>query len=414
MNEGPKRLREGGDALARLVEAAARAQESGSPRARERVFLALSRPRTPRWPLPVAVAAAAAAALAVLVLVRRPPPLAVRESKGAVEGSLSSRLSTGPDGAVLLEREGLRVALGPSSELRLSGGVLRLERGSAALLVSGPFAMQAGAVRVETASALFAAQVAERTSLFVRRGRIDASGTLVLEGGRWPADAPPPDATGSALADLVAEPSRGLRSLAQLETPPPPPRAEEDLLVRARDQERAGRFAQAASLYAQLAQGEGPRAGNALYELARLRLRRLDQPEQALQALVEYRRRFPEGPLAQEAALSAIEARLALDQEEPALREMDAFLTRFGGSERAGEVRFLRASLRLRRGSCAAAEPDVRALLADPPRGDDALFGLAACAQDEERDPARLREYLTRFPQGRHRREALDRLSEQR
>ncbi|MGZ6144355.1 MAG: hypothetical protein ACXWLM_13520, partial [Myxococcales bacterium] len=55
-------------------------------------------------------------------------------------------------------------------------------------------------------------------------------------------------------------------------------------------------------------------------------------------------RRFPDGALAQEAALTAIEARLSLGQESRAVEEMDAFLARYPDSERAAEVRRLRAA----------------------------------------------------------------------
>ncbi|HUJ28574.1 MAG TPA: hypothetical protein VLW85_21275 [Myxococcales bacterium] len=407
--ENPRRLREGGDRLAKLLDAAAQDQARGVPGASERVYRGLSGRRSlPRWPLALAAGLAAAAVAAFLL---RTPRLVLRESTGAVSGSVDGALTTGHDGAALLERRGLRIALGPDSALQASP--LRLLRGQAAFLSTSKFSMQAGALQVEAVQALFAAAVRDRPAIHVRRGFVRAGGALVKEGARWPADAPPPDALSNALADLAADPSRGIRSLAQLETPPAPRAisAPADLLARARDEERAGRYGQAASLFAQLAGGDGAWAGNALYELARLRLRDLDQPAQALQSLLEYRRRFPSGPLEQEVALTSIEARLALHQPDGALADMNAFLDRYGQSERAGEVRWLRASLRLRRGECAAARPDVSLLLPDPRRGDDAAFALAACAQDEERNSAPLRDYLFRFPEGRHRPEARDRLA---
>src|SRR5205085_8502254 len=90
----------------------------------------------------------------------------------------------------------------------------------------------------------------------------------------------------------------------------------------------------------------------------------------------EYRSRFPDGALAQEASLSAVEARLALGDEPGALREMDSFLERWAGSERAAEVRWLRASLLASRGECSA---DLQSLSAQGPRADDASFTLASC-----------------------------------
>lgn len=413
MNGDPRRLREGGDRLASLLDAAARDQAAASPAARERVFRGLSGQRSPaRRTLAVAAVFAAAAVAAFMLLSPRPAPFEVIESAGAVSGSADSMLTTGHDGAALLERAGLRIALGPDSALQASP--LRLLRGQAAFLVSSQFSLQAGAVRIESARALFVAVLGDRPALYLRRGSVRAGGAAVSEGGRWPADAPAPGPLLDALAALAADPSRGIRSLARLETPAPAPAAisaPADLLSHARDEERAGRFAQAASVYAQLAESDGPWAGNALYQLARVRLRDLDQPALALQSLLEYRRRYPSGPLDQEVALTSIEARLALDQQDGALRDMDAYLGSYGRSERAGEVRWLRASLHLRRGECAAARPDVEQLLTDPRRGDDAAFALAACAQDEERNSAPLRDYLSRFPAGRHRQQARERLS---
>jgi hypothetical protein len=341
MNENPPRLRERGDALAKLLQGAALEQEAVSPGARERVRRGLSTPRAARAPWLILAASLGAAAL--FVFWPRSAPLLLRESVGSVSGAPGSRLVTGADGAALLEREGLRVVLGPSSALRLDREPI-LEQGSAAFWVSAPFAMRAGAVRIEADTALYVAQVHERSVIHLLNGAARADGVPIS--GRWPAGAPPADALVSALAALARDPSPGLRALAQLKTPAPT--EPDELWARARNEESAGRPAQAALLYAQLAQGDGVRAGNALYELARLRLHALGQPAQALQAVDEYRRRFPAGPLLQEAALTAIEARLAIGEEEGALREMDSFLARFGDSERAGEVRSLRASLRLR------------------------------------------------------------------
>ena len=217
------------------------------------------------------------------------------------------------------------------------------------------------------------------------------------------------------------KPSRRVR-LARAKTadaplPPPPPPApatalaesDEALHARAHQAERQGQVADAAALYEELAGRPGPRAETALYELARLRQRFLGQPAAALDALSEYQRRFPHGSLAPEAALTALDARLSLGGGEPARRAMDAFLDRFPANERAPDVRWLRASLFVDRGDCAAAAADLGALAAAGPRAADAVFAQASCARaagDLESARARLDEYLRRFPAGSRRAEA--------
>jgi TolA-binding protein len=188
--------------------------------------------------------------------------------------------------------------------------------------------------------------------------------------------------------------------------------AEDDAaLAKANTLEASGDNAGAAALLEDLSRKSGPRAEAALYELGRLRLRFLGQPAQALAAFEEHARRFPAGTLALESSLSAVEARVSLGQDEPALREMDAFLGRYGQSERAADVRWLRASLLQSRGDCRRALPDLRALAAPASatgRADDALFLLATCARsagDLAEAKARLLEYQRRFPAGAHRSE---------
>jgi outer membrane protein assembly factor BamD (BamD/ComL family) len=201
--------------------------------------------------------------------------------------------------------------------------------------------------------------------------------------------------------------------------PPPAPAAvvESDgaLAARAHSLEHEGRHADAAAAFAELARRGGVRAEAALYELARVQQRYLGQAREALAALAEYERRYPQGTLAREAALTAVEAHLSLGGGEPALRAMDSFLARFGESERAPDVRWLRASLLVDRGECAQAAPDLEALALAGAHADGALFALASCSRaagqlDQAR--ARLEEYLRRFPEGRHRAEVQAALGE--
>jgi hypothetical protein len=87
---------------------------------------------------------------------------------------------------------------------------------------------------------------------------------------------------------------------------------------------------------------------------------------------------------------------------------MDAFLGRYGQSERAPEVRWLRASLLSSRGDCAKARRDLEDLAAAGPRAEAATFQLATCARasgDLAQAKARLLDYQRRFPDGPHRAE---------
>jgi hypothetical protein len=84
------------------------------------------------------------------------------------------------------------------------------------------------------------------------------------------------------------------------------------------------------------------RAEAALLKRGELELRQLHAPAQALGSFDEAERRFPNGSLAQERSLSALEAAVALERWAEVQRRADEFLSRFPSSERAREVRAVR------------------------------------------------------------------------
>ncbi len=185
------------------------------------------------------------------------------------------------------------------------------------------------------------------------------------------------------------------------------PEAERDTATYelARLLSRRGRNAEATALYEKLAAGSGAWVEVSLYEVGRLKLRYLADRDGSIAAFADYRRRYPNGALAQEVALSAIEAQLAKGSTEVALRELDAFVAAFPSSERLDDVRLIRATLRRDRGDCAQARGDYLLLL-ESPHADDALYFAAYCEQqDGQADEARqhLNTYLVKFPGGRHR-----------
>lgn len=107
---------------------------------------------------------------------------------------------------------------------------------------------------------------------------------------------------------------------------------------------RAQQWAEAASALSVVAGSESLRAEAALLKRGELELRHLNQPREALRTFDEGDARFPSGTLAQERALSALEATVALQRWPEALRRADDFLGRFPGSPRADEVRQVRAA----------------------------------------------------------------------
>ena len=426
MTTPPERLVKGRSALSRLLEAAER--ESAPPpvslmRVWRRVVAAREQ-RRPARVLAVFAFAAAAAAAAVLLWPRTISLATLAERSGVVELSGASGVEL-PAGAGVSVGEGQALVALRDARITVNAetrvGVPRertmdLFQGEVSVVTHGLVTIAAGAVRVEAVSASFLLRMETRgITLNVREGTVRVGDKAVSAGESWstiPPEPPlrlePPRPAEPPPAPAIVEAPRPPRQqlIARIEEPVPaplpPPETDEALHGRAQTAESEGRYAEAAALYAELSEHAGPRAGTSLYELARVRQRFLAQPGAALLAIDEYRRRFPDGPLAQETSLNAIEARLVLGDEIEALREMDSFLDRWAGSERATEVRWLRAQLLAGRGQCSA---DLEALAAQGPRADEASFALASCVRksgEVERARALLEAYLQRFPGGRH------------
>jgi hypothetical protein len=351
-----------------MLAGAARAAASERPgqraRAWRRIEQARSRAPARKW---LATASAAAACAAGLALLPRPAPLSVVDAAGPVESAgeraaagapvpEGARVRAGPAGLATLSASGMKVALSADSALRVEDGAVRLEEGMAAFRISSRLAeIRAGAMRIQAAGATFVAEIrAERVAIHVEEGAVE-----VEQGGQLHTVAPRTSWSSQGEPSGAGPAERAMASLVRAGAGATPEKALElsrlptalslagdaALERRAHEQESAGRFGQAAALYAEVGAHATPRAEAALYQLARLRLRSLQDPAGALAALDEYRRRFPAGLLTEEVALTAVEARLAAGDERAALQEMDAFLLGFGGSERAAEVRELRGSL---------------------------------------------------------------------
>jgi TolA-binding protein len=195
---------------------------------------------------------------------------------------------------------------------------------------------------------------------------------------------------------------------------PSTPVRERDYYAEALNLARHGEHSKAASVLTQaLAAGRGPRDLE-LYQLALLKQRHLSDPQGALDSLQGYRKEFPGGALRQEVDLSIVESEVALGRSEAALAESARFLAQHPQSERADEVRVLRGDLLRQAGACEKAAAEYRAVSGGPAL-DDALYYWAYCQRqlgDSASAAAALRDYLVRFPAGRHldaAREALGR-----
>jgi TolA-binding protein len=198
---------------------------------------------------------------------------------------------------------------------------------------------------------------------------------------------------------------------AELQAPPPAapvpvPAATpaRDYLAEALELERHGELREAEERLNRALASPDARHDLALYQLALLRQRRLNDPQGALQALDRYRELYPRGSLRQEVDLSVVEVDHTLGRTEAALAESAAFLSRYPQSERTDEVRLLRGDILRQRGDCAKASAEYRAVGAGPAL-DDALYYWAYCQRQLGANDAAteaLRRYLNRFPAGRH------------
>jgi TolA-binding protein len=232
------------------------------------------------------------------------------------------------------------------------------------------------------------------------------------------------DATeGPLLAKAEAAVERSATPVAPplLVQPPPAPSSvtqlrEPDEYAQALTLAKHGEHAEAAVILEQaLAAKEGPRDLE-LYELALLKQRHLGDPKGALESLQAYRTEFPAGALRQEVDLSVMQTEAALGQSETVLIESARFLAEHPQSERADDVHLLRGDLLRKMGGYEQAAAEYRAVaLAGGPALDDALYYWAYCRRqlgDGASAARALRDYLNRFPAGRHvdaAREALGR-----
>jgi tetratricopeptide (TPR) repeat protein len=167
----------------------------------------------------------------------------------------------------------------------------------------------------------------------------------------------------------------------------------------------------ALQLYKTLAQGTGPSAENAAYEIGKVLNEKMGQPQSAVAAWRRYRAANPEGILRVEADVSIIETLGRIGESDEALSEANEFLRRHPDSERRAEIARLAGDLYRARGDCRHALPAYQiAVGASRPRDavEAAAFHRADClvrlGDAGGADAARA--YLRAYPNGKFRGEA--------
>jgi hypothetical protein len=303
--------------LGRVTEELKAARVHAPVGARERVWRRLQQPRLPpRQGVKLVFAGVAAAAFGALVV------LAAFHLR-----SDASSLLRG-DGYVVLAREGGR--LEPQRP-----GVFVLTRGTGLVSTwSSPVTVIAGKHRVQAEAAVFSLRVSgDGVAVFVEEGVAVVDNERVVAPHSWPA--------GSDVA----------RDLAPVRALEPDEATAERRWRQAGAALEQGHADEAARLFDEIGRVSQLRAEAALVRSAQLRLWQLNRPQEALDLLTEAQARFPHGDLAQEIALSRIEALVKLSRWKEAERDVHDFLARFPDSERRSDLEAIAAEARAKESS---------------------------------------------------------------
>jgi tetratricopeptide (TPR) repeat protein len=172
-----------------------------------------------------------------------------------------------------------------------------------------------------------------------------------------------------------------------------------------RDHARGGEPHKAESCYLERAKGSGLDAETAFLEVARLRRDVLDDPAGALNALENYRERFPSGALRHEADIAHAVLLARLGRSSEALAETERLLESPQGRERAFELRLLRGNIyRKGLGNTALAAREYATAENLERANSEATYLLGSCLDelgDAEGAKAAYRRYLEDAPAGK-------------
>lgn len=222
-----------------------------------------------------------------------------------------------------------------------------------------------------------------------------------------PGAAPPPSPSGAPTPAPEVQPAAAADpptpEIPPGSTPPPQPASppsDEELYRRASadpDLLRARRAFDA------IAARSGAFAELAAHQAARIDMR-FGRYAEALERWNRVVAQFPRGALDQEARLNQLECALRIGRLAAARQALERFSATHPGSERTGELEFLRGDLARRSGHCAPAIDHYRAA-ANSRYADDALYFTAWCQLQlgaHEAGRQALTVYLERFPSGHH------------
>jgi ferric-dicitrate binding protein FerR (iron transport regulator) len=376
-----------------------------------------------RWLTPLlAGAGVASAAMVVLLVTAGLPRPAVAPGAGPVA------TSEGP--GVPLPKAPLTTGPGESSQHQLAGGVEVQLQARTALLpgdaqsppvvqvgqvrFSVPhqrpgerFRVRAGGYQVVVLGTVFTVTVDQRgVAVDVESGVVEvqdeASGQRLQRlpaGARWSSE---PASTASTASTGSVSSRRATAS---------PIRSTRRSPARALATQPAGGAsadpARALAQYQKIAEGGGPMAEVALYNIGEIEQESLRDLNRASATWQRYAARYPQGLLRVEADLSLIDALVGLGERGRALAEAQAFLQRHRQSERRPDVARLAGDLAREAGDCGQALGFYDLALRSGPAPDDeddALFYRAECLslQGDPGSAAAGRAYLGRFPLGRH------------
>jgi hypothetical protein len=381
-----------------------------------------------RWLAPLLAGAGVASVAAVVLLMSGGLPRGLRQDPGATPagGPVAASASTVEAPVLPLPRVPLTTGPGEGSQHRLARGVDVELRPRTALLpgdgstppvvqVGGVrfsvphqppglrYSVRAGGYRVVVLGTVFAVTVddqgvaVEVESGVVEVQDVDSGRTLrrLPAGTRWssepgsvepaPVRRPP---VWSSIRSTRKVPGRALASGRVADAPSDDP-------------------ARALARYQKIAEGGGPMAEVALYNVGEIEQGSLRDLRRAAATWQRYAARYPQGLLRAEADLSLIDALIGLGERGPALAEARAFLQRHRASERRADVARVAGDLAREASDCQEALGFYDLALQSRPAPDDrddALYYRAEClaSQGDPEAAAAGRAYLRAFPLGRH------------
>jgi TolA-binding protein/ferric-dicitrate binding protein FerR (iron transport regulator) len=242
-----------------------------------------------------------------------------------------------------------------------------------------------------------------------------ATGAVEVRGGEHLESSDPRLAT----APLVAPKGpAGLAPTLVASAPPSPVQPTTGSMTGSTTCPSTGDVATRRDCYTRAAAGEGIPAQNALYALAVLERDESHDLDGAVRDFTAYGSRFPDGVLAQEAAVGAIDVLLEQGRYTDARARADAYLTAFPQGAKASDIALIRADLLCEQLGQADQALAAYASLAAPSQPslvrDEAEYRRAGCLYSIRRNDeaaSSLQTYLSDFPQGAHADEARQHLS---